>query len=70
MLVSQLAFFLERGRDDPFEPRGYERIQMRDRTRRAIENQVVNDRGRTPTECLAAGHHFIEHCAEREEIGS
>ena len=47
-----------------------QRIQMRDRTRRAIEDRVVDDRRRAATERLDARDHLIEHRAEREEIGS
>jgi len=70
VLVTQVAFLLERGRDDPFKPGRNERIQRRDGTRRAIEDRVIDNRRRAAAECLEACDHFIQHGTEREEIGS
>jgi hypothetical protein len=70
VLIPQVAFLLERRRDDRLEARRNERVQVRDGTGRTIEDRVVDDRRRAATECLRARDHLIEHGAEREQIGS
>jgi hypothetical protein len=70
VLISQVAFFLERGCDDHFETGRNQRIQVRDRTRCAIENRIVDNGRRAATERLAARDHLVEHRAKGEEIGS
>ena len=69
MLMSQLAVFFERGRDDRFETRRNNRVQQCDRARRTIEDRVEDDSRRAPAECLGARHHLVEHDAERKQIG-
>ena len=68
--MPQVAIFLERGGNQRFEARRYQRVDVGDRLRRAVEDRVEDNRLRAAAERLNPGGHLIEHDAKREEIGA
>ena len=70
VLVAQVAIFFEALVDDAFQFRRHVGIQAHWRHRSAVENRIENDRRAVPAKWPRARRHFVEHDAEREQIGA
>ena len=70
VLVAQIPIFFEALVDDPFQFRRHVGIQAHGRHRRAVENRIENGPRAVPSKWPRARRHFIEHDAEREQIGA
>ena len=70
VLVAQIPVLFEALVDDPFQFRRHVGIQAHGRHRSAVENRIENRSRAVSAKRPRACGHFIEHDAEREQIGA
>src|SRR5207302_1058808 len=69
-LLAQVAIFFERLVDDVLELFREVGVQADRRNRGAVENRLKNQRGSLSAKRQVSGGHFVEHDAERKQIGA
>ena len=70
VLIAQVAVFLQRLVDDPFQLRGDVRVQPHGRGRRAFRMASKIIAEVSPRKGSAPGRHLVEHHAKREQIAA
>ena len=68
VLITRLAIFFECLLDNFVELGRHVRINASGSGRLALQNRIEDHGGRAAGECLARGHHFVQHEAEAEKI--